>query len=73
MPNEIKITILWDQHNISMSTYSVYREELKEIHRIYNLGQLELFTAVGEKNLVRWIDDVFHRHPEKIFIDKVYF
>lgn len=64
---------MWDQYNISMSTYSLYKEELLEIHKLYELGQLELFTAVGLENIARWIGDVFHRYPEKIFIDKVYF
>ena len=58
---------------MSMSSYSLYREELEEIYRVYNLGQLELFSCVGEFYITKWIDDVFMRTPEKIFIDRVIF
>ena len=73
MPNEIKITVIWDRYNMSMSSYSLYKEELQEIHRVYNLDQLELFSCVGELYIIKWIDDVFMRTPEKIFIDRVIF
>lgn len=73
MPNEIKITVIWDEYNMSMSSYSLYREEMQEIHRVYNLGQLELFSIVGVENIIRWISEVFMRTPAKIFIDKVIF
>ena len=73
MPCEIKLTVIWDKHNRSMSAYSLYKDELCEIYRVYDLEQFELFSFVGKHNIKRWIEDVFMRTPEKIFIDRVIF
>ena len=73
MPNEIKITVIWNEYNTSMSSYSLYIEEILEIYSVYGLGQLELFSIVGEDNIIKWIGDVFMRTPAKISIDRMIF
>lgn len=73
MPREIKITVLWDEYNISVSAYSLYREELIDIHRKIDARQLNLFTMVEEEDILDWIAGVFLRSPAKIFVDKVVF
>ena len=73
MPKEIKITVLWDGFNISMSAYSLYREEIIDILAQVNTCQLNLFTMAEDDMIMDWIDGVFLRTPAKPFIDKVYY
>ena len=73
MPKEIKITVLWDGFNISMSAYSLYREEIIDILSRANTCQLNLFTMAEDDMIMDWIDGVFLRTPAKLFIDKVYY
>ncbi len=71
MPKEIKLTVLWDTHYLSVSAYSIYKEELLEVYRIYKLKQLNLFYSIDEDVLIRWISDVYMRCPEKIYVDQI--
>ena len=73
MPKEIKITVLWDGFNISMSAYSLYREEIIDILAQVSTCQLNLFTMAEDDMIMDWIDGVFLRTPAKLFIDKVYY
>ena len=73
MPKEIKITVLWDEYNISMSAYSLYREEIIDILSYLEPRQLNLFTVAEEEDILDWISGVFLRSPAKIYIDKVYY
>ena len=73
LPREIKITIMWDEYNISMSAYSLYREEIIDILLANNTEQLNLFTMAEEEEILDWIAAVFVRSPAKLFVDKVYY
>lgn len=71
LPKEIKVTVMWDTYYMSVSAYSIYREELIDICDYCNIDQLNLFTIVDEASLIEWIDSVYHRTPESIFIDQI--
>jgi hypothetical protein len=71
LPREIKITVLWDTYYMSVSAYSLYREEVIDICRHFQVEQLNLFTIVDEDVLCEWIDSVYQRKPESIFIDQI--
>ncbi len=71
MPNEIKLTILWDTHYLSVSAYSIYKNELIDIYQQYGIKQLNLFYQVDEEAIMEWINDVYIRCPEKIYVDEI--
>ena len=71
LPSEIKTTVMWDEHHMSMSAYSIYREELEDICRNFEVGQLNLFTFVRERILCEWIGGTFHREPVAIYVDQI--
>jgi len=54
-----------------VSAYSLYREEVIDICRHFQVEQLNLFTIVDEDVLCEWIDSVYQRKPESIFIDQI--
>ncbi len=71
LPKEIKITVLWDTYYMSVSAYSLYKEEVIDICRHFHVEQLNLFTIIDEDVLCEWIDSVYQRKPESIFIDQI--
>jgi len=71
LPKEIKMTVMWDTYYMSVSAYSIYHEELVDICDFCSVTQLNLFTIVDEAVLMEWIDSVYHRTPEAIFIDQI--
>ncbi len=71
LPKEIKMTVMWDTYYMSVSAYSIYREELIDICEHCGVNQLNLFTIIDEDALCEWIDSVYQRKPESIFIDQI--
>tara|TARA_B100000287_G_C20616288_1_gene774149 strand:+ start:926 stop:1147 length:222 start_codon:yes stop_codon:yes gene_type:complete len=71
MPKEIKLTILWDTYYLSVSAYSIYDHELMDIYERYGVKQLNMFYCIDEHILSEWINDVYVRCPEKIYVDQI--
>ena len=70
-PKEIKITVIWDHYNMSMSAYSIYEEEIEMICEAFDVGQLNLTSIVDPEFIFKWIEDTFLRIPYEIYIDQI--
>ena len=71
LPREIRLTVIWDEFNMSMSAYSLYREEIIHICRQFEIEQMNLFTFMGEEVVCEWIAGTFLRKPATINIDEI--
>tara|TARA_R110000796_G_scaffold14563_2_gene47602 strand:+ start:144 stop:377 length:234 start_codon:yes stop_codon:yes gene_type:complete len=71
LPREIRLTVMWNEMNTSMSAYSMYQEEIIHICRQFEIEQLNLFTFVGEEVICEWIAGTFLRKPVAVHIDKI--
>ena len=71
LPREIRLTVIWDEFNMSMSAYSMYQEEIVHICRQFEIEQMNLFTFMGEEVICEWIAGTFLRKPATISIDEI--
>ena len=71
VPREIKVTVMWNEMNTSMSAYSMYREEIIHICCQFEIEQLNLFTFIREDILCEWIGGTFLRKPSAVHIDEI--
>jgi len=71
MPREIKITVMWNEMNTSMSAYSMYQEEIMHICRQFEIEQFNLFTFVREEIICEWIAGTFLRKPSAVHVEEI--
>jgi hypothetical protein len=71
LPREIKVTVIWDHYNMSMSAYSIYKDEIQMICEAFDVGQLNLMSIVEIDFIFKWIKDTFLRNPHQIHIDEI--
>jgi hypothetical protein len=72
MPEQIDVTVFWNNECDSMSYISFFQADIEDMVLEYEQGrQAMLFTFIPLESLRQWIWDQYCREPIEVVIDEI--